>query len=498
MGNDSETKAAVVEQGRSASEGEASAGSEPNVQRGALGALALSMLLASLGTSSANVALPTLATAFAAPIQAVQWVVIAYLLTLTVLAISVGRLGDLFGHRRVLLAGIVVFTLASLGSGLAPSLWWLIAARAIQGIGAAVLMSLSVALIRKAVPTARVGSAMGLLGTLSAVGTAMGPSAGGILIAGFGWPAIFLAMVPLGLVNAVLVKRYLPASPAWGHLQAVDSSRGIDWLGSFWLSLALASYVLAVTFGSGAFAWANLGLMAIAMFAGGAFVWTERRAPTPLIRLTELRGTVLVAGLGMNALVATVIMTTFVVGPFYLAHALGLNEALVGVVMAVGPVISALSGVPAGRLVDRFGAGRIVLVGLTQMAIGSLALAFVPVGSGVVGYIVGVAILTPGYQLFLAANNTTVMLDAHRTQQGVVSGMLNMSRSFGLITGASVMGAVFAQATGTSHMASVAPEAVATGMRETFSVALSLLIFALVLAVSSRRLATRTPVAEDA
>src|SRR5215212_7767656 len=181
----------------------------PSVRWGLAG-LSLSMLLSALGTSIANVALPTLAQAFDASFQDVQWVVLAYLLALTTLVVSAGRLGDIVGRRRLLLAGIGLFTTVSLLCGLAPTLWLLIAARAAQGLGAAVMMALAMAFVGETVPKEKTGSAMGLLGTMSAVGTALGPSLGGILIAGLGWRAIFLVNVPLTLVALLLAQRSLP------------------------------------------------------------------------------------------------------------------------------------------------------------------------------------------------------------------------------------------------------------------------------------------------
>jgi len=150
------------------------------------------MLLSSLGTSIANVSLPTLAAAFGAGFQSVQWIVLAYLLAVTSLIVGVGRLGDIIGRRRLLLAGIVVFAMASVVCGFAGTLWLLIAARAAQGIGAAAMMALTMAFVGQTVPKDQTGCAMDLLGTTSAIGTALGPSLGGVLIAAFGWRAIFL------------------------------------------------------------------------------------------------------------------------------------------------------------------------------------------------------------------------------------------------------------------------------------------------------------------
>src|SRR5882757_3137985 len=180
--------------------------------RWALASLSLSMLLSSLGTSIANVGLPTLARAFDASFQQVQWIVLAYLLAITTLIVSVGKLGDIAGRRRLLLAGIVLFTLASVLCGLAPTLWLLTAARAAQGLGAAIMMALAMAFVGETVSKERTGSAMGLLGTMSAIGTALGPSLGGVLIAGPGWRAIFLVSVPLGILAFLLAHQIGRAS----------------------------------------------------------------------------------------------------------------------------------------------------------------------------------------------------------------------------------------------------------------------------------------------
>ena len=292
-------------------------------------------------------ALPTLAQAFDASFQEVQWVVLAYLLAITTLIVSVGRLGDIIGRRRLLLAGIVLFTVASVLCGVAPTLWLLIAARAAQGLGAAIMMALTMAFVGETVPKARTGSAMGLLGTMSAIGTALGPSLGGVLIAGLGWRAIFLVNVPLGILTFLLAHRYLPADR---RVPKTDRA-GFDMLGTLLLALTLAAYALAMTIGRGSFGPLNMALLLAAVVGVGLFVLAEARAASPLIRLAMFRDPVLSASLAMSALVSTVMMATLVVGPFYLSRALGLDAALVGLVLSVGPLVAALTGVPAGRIV---------------------------------------------------------------------------------------------------------------------------------------------------
>ncbi|PAQ01497.1 MFS transporter [Mesorhizobium mediterraneum] len=459
-------------------------GRGPSV-RWALASLSLSMLLSSLGISIANVALPTLAQAFNASFQEVQWIVLAYLLAITTTIVSVGRLGDLIGGRRLLLAGLFLFTVASVLCGVAPTLWLLIAARASQGVGAAIMMTLTMAFVGETVPRAKTGSAMGLLGTMSAIGTALGPSLGGLLIAGAGWRAIFLINVPLGFLAFVLAYRYLPAD----RRGPKTDRAGFDVVGTLLLALALGAYALAMTTGRGNFGPLNMALLAAAVFGAGFFVLVEARVASPLIRLAAFRNATLSASLAMSALVATVMMATLVVGPFYLSRALRLDTALVGIVMSVGPLVAALTGVPAGRIADRFGAARMTIIGLIAIAAGCFILSMMP--ATLAGYIAPIAIITSGYALFQTANNTAVMSDIRPDQRGVISGLLNLSRNLGLITGASVMGAVFAVASATTDITTARPEAVAAGMRITFAVATILIVVALAIAVGSRALAAR-------
>lgn len=449
--------------------------------RWALASLSLSMLLSSLGTSIANVALPTLAQSFDAPFQAVQWVVLAYLLAITSTIVGVGRLGDVIGRRRLLLVGIAVFTAASVLCSAAPGLGWLIAARALQGVGAAIMMALTMALVGEAIPKERTGHAMGLLGTMSAVGTALGPTLGGVLIAVGGWQAIFLIKLPLGVATLVLALRALPADAR----SAGAARPPFDKAGVVVLAMTLAAYALAMTVGKGRFGAVNGALLLAAIVGGALFLRVEARAQAPLVRPGLFRQGALGAGFAMSALVTAVVMATLVVGPFYLASVFALDAARVGLVMSTGPLVAALSGMPAGRLVDRLGAQRMTIAGLGAMALGALALPVLSASVGLPGYVGALAVITSGYALFQAANNTAVMTRSSADQRGLVSGLLNLSRNLGLITGASFMGAVFSLGAGASDFTSLAPQAATSGLAAAFAVAGGFVLTALLIAVRS-------------
>jgi MFS family permease len=433
-----------------------------------LAALSLAMLLPSLGTSIANVALPTLATSFDAPIAGVQWVVIAYLLSVTCFIVGAGRLSDIIGRSRLLLMGIKLFAAASAACAVAPSLWFLVGARAVQGLGAAAMMALTVAMVGDLVPKDRTGSAMGLLGTVSAVGTALGPTLGGVLIAAFGWPAIFALLAVLGGVTVLIGRALFPTDANVSH-----QSTGFDGTGTVLLALALFAFSSALTLGARMSGPAVTALAVLSVLGVTAFLRHEARTPAPLVRMDLLRDRALSTCLLSMALVSAILMATLVVGPFYLSGALGLGPVKIGLVMSVGPGVAALTGAPAGRLVDRRGSFRVIVAGLMTVATGSVLLTVLPGRFGVGGYVVSLVVITFGYALFQAANTTAVMQGATSDRRGVTSALLGLSRNLGLISGASAMGAVYAAGPRIAEIAGfgVGDE---TGLRLTFVVAAGL------------------------
>lgn len=415
--------------------------SQPANYRMRLAALSLAMLLPSLGTSIANVALPTLGKSFHAPFAQVQWVVIAYLLAVTSLIVGAGRLGDMLGRRRVLLFGIGLFAVASALSAFAGNLWVLVAMRGVQGLGAAIMMALTVALVSDMVPKDRTGSAMGLLGTVSAVGTALGPSLGGFLVNWFDWPAVFVFMAAAGAFAFLFGQWVFPAD-----VRSESKPVAFDYPGMLLLALSLGGFALLATQGR-TFAGLTDVILASLVLAGLiAFVAVEARVAQPLVQLSLLRDGILRTGLISMGLVSTIMMATLVVGPFYLTGVLGFGPVTTGLVMSVGPAIPALTGIPAGRLVDRFGTYTATCAGLAGVISGSALMTLLPAAYGVGGYICSLTLITSGYALFQAANTTAIMKGATSSHRGVTSALLGLSRNIGLIIGASAMGAVFALA----------------------------------------------------
>jgi hypothetical protein len=279
----------------------------------------------------------------------------------------------------------------------------------------------------------------------------------------------------------LLVVRGLPPD----REPSTGSRPGFDGAGTLLLALTLGAYALAVTLGRGRFGPVNVALVGFAALGAALFARVEARARSPLVRLASFRDPARTAGLAANALVSTVLMATLVVGPFYLSRALGLDPAGVGLVLSAGPLVAAVTGAPAGRLVDRFGAEGAGTGGLLGVAAGAVALSVIPERWGTLGYVGPIALMTASYALFQAANTTAFLRDAGADGRGVVSALLTLSRNLGLVTGASVLGAVFSAASGGGDPLAAPPEAVAAGARVTFAVAAALVAVALVVALGA-------------
>ncbi|MBK0004557.1 MFS transporter [Erwinia sp. S38] len=426
----------------------------------ALCALALTTMLSSMSSSIANIGLPALAAFFHASFSQVQWVVLTYLLAVTGSVLAMGWLSDRFGRQRLLAAGVLLFTLASLACGLAGHLGWLIAARLIQGLGGAIMLVNSLALVVQVVPADRSGRAMGVMGSLSALGTAMGPAFGGVLVAAFGWRALFLINLLPGLLLWLLIRHSLlspkgSASDKAGETAAVTTAKA----GS---PASVMPADTAAIDRSGATA--DAGVMPPSPSTAGSKL-------NPLLRQRAL-----IAGLLLSLVVAAVMMTTMVVGPFYLAAGLHLSPRQSGMLMALGPLVAVATGLPAGQLVDRIGSPRATACSLLAVAAGCGLLTELPQAMGRSGYAIGLMLLTAGYALFQAANNTALLKGADPARRGRVSGMLNLSRNLGFIAGAGLMATVYA----TAGRDLPAVDAASRGLSVTFGLAAGMVLLALI------------------
>ena len=404
----------------------------------ALWSLSAGVLMGTLDLSIVNVALPTLVRDLHTNIATVQWVIIIYGLIITGLMLSMGRLGDLLGQRKVFCWGLALFTLGSLASGISPTIYILIAARALQACGSVMMQALLAAIITDIFPAHERGQALGAVGAVVSVGLALGPAAGGVILGFASWHFIFLINVPLGLAALLAVLRFVPdISPAPG-------SKGFDFFGTGALLICLTCYALGLTLVEdlGLTGLTVLGLLAASAVCAAGFALTERRSPHAMLEPELLQDPVLVLGLIMSFLVFVVVGGTYIM-PFYLQYGRGLSPLAVGLLMMVSPVAMGLVSPLAGAWADRWGEGGVRLAGLLLLSAGCWAVSTLGAESGPWEFVIKVVPVGLGLGFFQAPNTSGVMGRSPQGQSGVVSGLLSLSRNLGTTSGLPLMSAVF-------------------------------------------------------
>lgn len=405
-----------------------------------LAGVGLSVFMFTLDGSSANVALPALATAFDAPLASVQWVVLAYLLSLTTLVLGAARLGDRIGRKRAYLAGIAIFAVGAVACAMASTIGALIAARALQGVGAVFLSALSGAIVAQTFPAEERGRALGVVGALVFGGLALGPTVGGFVLGAFGWRGVFLASLPLALLALAVVARVIPDLP--------PTPRGgpFDWPGAITLGVSFGALALGLTLAQsrGFAAAAVLGLLAAAAGGLAAFVGLQKRAAAPLVDLGLLRRPAIGLGLLLALLVYLVLSGSTLLLPFYLATVMHYPPAKMGLLMAASPLVGMLAGPLGGALADRFGPRRLTLVATVALALGCASLATLDPAQGAWGYVLRTLPFGLAIGLFNTANNSAVLNAARPAELGIVSGLLSLARTLGQSAGVPLAGAAFA------------------------------------------------------
>jgi EmrB/QacA subfamily drug resistance transporter len=410
-----------------------------------VGTVCLGAFMGQLDASIAGLVLPTLQQVFAAPVASVEWVAIAYLLTLAALVVPLGRVADLLGRKMLYTWGFLVFIVGSALCGLAPGLAWLIAFRVLQAVGAAMLQANSVAIITAAVPRRALGRAIGVQGAAQAVGLSVGPSVGGLLIDSLGWQWVFFIAVPVGLLGTVLAWMVLPCTTRAAAAEAADEPERFDWVGAALLGPAVATILVGLTFGH-TWGWTSPQLL-VTVIAGvaciSAFWIAEQRSASPLIdpALMRVRGFSL--GLIAGLLSYAVLFGSLFVMPFYLERILGQTAAQTGLLLTPIPIALGLLAPIAGTLTDRAGPTPPTVAGMASAAVALAALGLIqdltlPATLGLL------ALLGIGLGLFTPPNNAAVMGSAPANRLGVAGGVLNMIRSLGTSLGVAATGAVLA------------------------------------------------------
>jgi EmrB/QacA subfamily drug resistance transporter len=403
-----------------------------------LAVVGIGVFMATLDASIVNISLPAIASHFDVPMTGtIEWVIIGYLVVVASLLLSVGRFSDLVGRRILLMWGIGVFTVGSALCGLAPSLYLLVAARGLQGSGAALLMAISPAILTGAFPREERGRALGLNALVVALGTSAGPTLGGVITEHLSWRWIFFVNLPLGVIGllgtALLLQDKMPR-------RAVR----FDPVGALCLALALSLLTLGLSFGE-EWGWTSPGLMAtlaVAVCAVMATVYVELHVPAPIVDLALLRNRVFASANFSLVLSFLALFAISFLMPFYFEQLRHYSAQDAGLLLTPLPLTIAVVAPFSGSLADRVGTRWLAACGLTIACAGLVVTAGLGASSSAWVTSLSLIIVGAGQALFQSPNNSALMGAAPAAQQGQAAGFLATGRVVGQSMSVAIAGAV--------------------------------------------------------
>ncbi len=429
-------------------------------------AIGVGTFMSALDGSVVNTILPVVTDAFKTDLTTTEWVVTIYLLVVSGLLLSVGRLGDLGGHKPIYILGFVVFVAGSALCGLAQSPLMLIGSRALQAIGAAMLAANSPAILTKNFPASERGRALGLQATMTYLGLTVGPSLGGWLADHFTWRAVFYINVPVGLIALWLSWRFIPKDPPAEEVEKFDRT------GALIFATGLVALLLALNQGS-EWGWTSLiivSLLITAIVVLGVFITIERRVTAPMLDLTLFQRRMFLMSVASAVLNYVCVYTVLFLLPFYLEQGRGLSPLEAGLILTAQPIVMAISAPLSGSLSDRIGARWLGVFGMAVLAIGLAAMSRLTLHSPTSDVALTLAIVGLGTGVFISPNSSALMGSAPHHRQGIAAGVLATARSVGMVLGVGVAGAVFTTVQAQSQ-ALGASMAIVNGVTTSFVVA---------------------------
>ena len=375
--------------------------------------------------SSITVALPAMASQFSADAVTLGWITSAYIVSAALFIIPFGRLADIYGRKKIFLAGVLIFSAASLASALAPTAGILIAARFIQGIGGAMIFATSVAIVTQVYGPGERGWALGITIATVYAGLSIGPFLGGILTDRFGWPAIFLINIPIGLITIALTLQGVK------HEWADAAGERFDLAGALVYGIMLFSGIFGMLLlpDPGGLAW-----LVAAVCAAGVFVWWERRCTTPLFNLAIFSGnrtfvfSNIAAMINYGATFAVAVLLSL-----YFQYIQGFSAEYAGLILVAQPVVQTLLSPVAGKLSDRIEPRIVATAGMAITTLGLSFFIFLTPATPLFAIVIALMVLGFGYALFSSPNTNAIMSSVDKRYLGIASGMNATMRSLGQV-----------------------------------------------------------------
>jgi EmrB/QacA subfamily drug resistance transporter len=412
---------------------------ESNRRWWTLAAMCFALFMIMLDNTVVNVALPSIQADLDTTIASLEWTVNAYTLTFAVLLVTGGRMGDIFGRRRMFLFGVAVFAGSSAAIGLAPNQSWLVAGRAVQGVGAAFMMPATLSIITNAFPPEMRGKAIGTWAGVSGLALAIGPVVGGFLTEHVSWRAIFFLNLPVA-VGAVAVTLF-----ATRESRDETVARRIDITGIATLSIGLTALVLALIEGN-SWGWGSpeiVALLVTAVAGLAGFAFTELHSRVPMVDFSFFRSASFLGANAVAFVISFAMLAVFFFVALYMQNILGYSALEAGVRFLPSTVLIIITAPIAGRLADRFGPQRLIVTGLLLIA-GSLYIqTHIAVHTGYGLLLAAFMVMGVGIGLTMSPMSTAAMNAVETTKAGVASGILSMSRMVGGTFGVAAIGALF-------------------------------------------------------
>ncbi len=434
--------------------------------------------MAALDGSVVNTILPVIKGAYRSDVATVEWIVTVYLLVISGLLLTFGRLGDLRGHKSVYVWGFGIFVLSSALCGGSPSAEMLILFRGMQAIGGAMLASNSPAILTGNFPPERRGQAIGLTSMMTYLGRTAGPSLGGWLAQTFGWRSVFYINVPVGALALILSLAFIPKdSPA-------ETGKKFDLAGAALFLAGLVSLMLGLNQGA-EWGWLSarvLGSLGAAAILLTIFVFVELRSPAPMLDLSLFRHPLFSASTASAILNYISIYSLIFLMPFYLIQGRGLNPAQAGLLLTAQPILMAITAPISGSLSDRTGARLPGMIGMALLAGGLFLLSRLGPTSPLWMISLGLAVAGSGTGIFISPNTSALLGAAPRHRQGIASGVLASGRNVGMVLGIGLAGAIF-----TTHLAQNTPDALYSGVNMGFLAAAVVAVVGIIMSAIKER-----------